>query len=431
MNQFITDILNVQEDTIEDIQQVKQSDGSMLIYIKLKPTISQCPTCKNKIKIHGYYERKLNHSTLINRHCYIIYKQRRYICKKCEYTFTENNPFTSSGDMLTNETKINILKDLKEPSFTYSVIAKKHNVSVQTVLRVFDKHVDIPRKTLPMVLSMDEHYFPESDVDSLYCLLLMNFETGEVLDILPSRKKDDVIRYFTNIRSDTRKLSTGVSELNNIKYLSIDLYDNFRDIANIVFPWVTVCADSFHVIKHLTEAFKAIRLKHARSTEDETLVYILRKFHFVFDHNMVLKLDNSPKYNKSIGKYVNYKDIRDYLFKYFPELQTAYELKELYINFNKETTYEEAPEKLDQMITYFADSEIEEYVAFYKLLRNWRQEIINSFIRINGTRINNSYIESKNRILEKLILNAYGFSNFKRTRNRAMYCLNRNDTYTF
>ena len=58
-------------------------------------------------------------------------------------------------------------------------------------------------------------------------------------------------------------------------------------------------------------------------------------------------------------------------------------------------------------------------------------EIINSFTRIDGRRINNSYIESKNRQLEHLINNANGFVNFERTRNRIMYCLNKNDTYLF
>ena len=31
--------------------------------------------------------------------------------------------------------------------------------------------------------------------------------------------------------------------------------------------------------------------------------------------------------------------------------------------------------------------------------------------------------------IEKLISNANGFTNFKRTRNRILYCLNKNDTY--
>jgi hypothetical protein len=60
-------------------------------------------------------------------------------------------------------------------------------------MRIFDKHVNIPRKPLPRILSMDEHYFPASDFDSLYCCLLMDFETGELVDILPDRKKSYLI----------------------------------------------------------------------------------------------------------------------------------------------------------------------------------------------------------------------------------------------
>ena len=63
---------------------------------------------------------------------------------------------------------------------------------------------------------------------------------------------------------------------------------------------------------------------------------------------------------------------------------------------------------------YFEDSGIEEYDEFRKMLENWREEIINSFTVINGRRINNSYMESKNRVVGRLIFSANGFKNFKR-----------------
>ena len=66
---------------------------------------------------------------------------------------------------------------------------------------------------------------------------------------------------------------------------------------------------------------------------------------------------------------------------------------------------------------------------FYKMLQNWREEIINSFTKINGRRINNSYMESKNKEVGRLIFSANGFKNFKRTRNRMLYCLNEEDTF--
>jgi transposase len=85
--------------------------------------------------------------------------------------------------------------------------------------------------------------------------------------------------------------------------------------------------------------------------------------------------------------------------------------------------------KIDKAISLFADSGISELDEFHNLLLNWREEIINSFTIINGKRINNSYIESKNRLLKKLISNANGFTNFKRTRNRILYFLNKDSGF--
>ncbi|MDO4179486.1 MAG: hypothetical protein Q4D21_09935 [Phascolarctobacterium sp.] len=49
---------------------------------------------------------------------------------------------------------------------------------------------------------------------------------------------------------------------------------------------------------------------------------------------------------------------------------------------------------------------------------------------IEGERINNSIIESKNAVVEKLIYNSNGLKDYKRTRNRILYCLNKDDTFT-
>ena len=147
----------------------------------------------------------------------------------------------------------------------------------------------------------------------------------------------------------------------------------------------------------------------------------------MFDHNKFL--DNEPKYNKSLGMYANYRTIRDTLFNAFEELRVAYELKEDYIRLNATTSLEDAPEAIDKAIKAFESSGIVEYEEFYKMLQNWREEIINSFTKINGRRINNSYMESKNKEVGRLIFSANGFKNFKRTRNRMLYCLNEEDTF--
>ena len=427
LEQFITDLLNVKADDIQEIYHLKQSDQSLILKVKLKRHLLTCPYCGKKLNIHGYYTRKLTHSTFANRKCSIHYMQRRCKCENCEITLHEQNPFSSLRESITHETKINVLTDLKYPEATYTSVASRYNLSTTQVIRIFDKHVNIPRKPLPEVLSIDEHYFPESDYDSLYCCLLMDFITGEIVDILPDRKKSYLINYFSRIKHDTLDYTTTKSELNNVRYVSIDLSENFRSIAKTYFPKAIICADSFHVIENLNRCFRNVRLKCRMATENPNYKYFLVKFRFVFYHKTFL--DNTPRYNKRLGEYINYRGIRDLLLAEFPELKVAYELREFYLELNSNCSIAEAPYKIDKAISLFADSGISELDEFHNLLLNWREEIINSFTIINGKRINNSYIESKNRLLKKLISNANGFTNFKRTRNRILYSLNKDSGF--
>ena len=176
---FITDFLNIKPSDLSKISTSTGSDGS--VFIRIRPSMKAvlCPYCNGNVKVKAYYGRKLTHSTFSNRICYIIYEQRRYLCKSCSCSFNDNNRFSASREKLTHETKINILKDLKHPEETYTSVSHGYNTSANKVLRIFDKHVEIPRKKLPTVLSIDEHYFPTSDHGAKYCCLLINFETGE------------------------------------------------------------------------------------------------------------------------------------------------------------------------------------------------------------------------------------------------------------
>lgn len=425
-NDFIINMLNIDRNIIERITTIKSSDD-IIAKIRLKPKPCICPDCNSKMIIHGYVIRNLKHTALVNRKCTIVYERRRYYCKNCKTTTLEDNPFINSKEHVTYETKINVLMDLKNPAITYTTVANRYNLSVTNVLRIFDKHVDIPRKPLPKVLSIDEHYFPESNFDSLYCLVMLDFLSGEVIDVLPDRKKKYFSNYLNNIKNATLDPRSRKSELNNVKYVSIDMYDTYRELAHQYFPKALVCADSFHVIKNLTEAFQKVIIRCRKQTEDDKIIYLLTKFRRVLYHDT--DIDNKGKYNRLFNRKLNYRDMQTILFERFPYLKKAYELKERYISFNRNATYETANEQLLELIEAFGKSDIKEYEIFYNTLINWHDEIVNSFIIIDGKRINNSYIESINRKIELLFYNSNGFTNFRRTRNRLLYCLNPKDRF--
>ena len=428
-NKFITNILNVDDKDIDSLDCIDDSNGNLTLTIKLIRKESEvCPACDKPGRIHGYNTKKLNHSIFANRKCIIIFKQRRYKCVDCDLTFSESNPFAKRNGKITHETKINVLKDLKRTNVTYNQVAGRYNITATEVQRIFDKHVNIEPHALPEALSIDEHYFPNSDYDGLYMFIMMDFRTGELIDIYPDRKKSYLISKFSAIKNRTYNDKTHTSELSRVKYISMDLNDYYRQVCKLYFPNAIICADEFHVIKNLNDYFDNVRKRCRRNCDSDLYIYLLTKFECVL--SVDADLDNIGKYNRKLGRYINYRGIRELIFEAFPDIRIAYELKEDYISFNRTATLNNAEIELEKLIEAFKNCSIKEYKAFSSLLINWEKEIVNSFIVIEGKRINNSFIESRNRQIGSLIYNANGLSNFKRTRNRIMYCINKNDTYS-
>ena len=394
-------------------------DGNLTIHIKLVRKESDvCPVCGKHGKVHIYNTKKLTHSIFANRTCVIFFKQRRYKYLECDLTFSELNPFAKRNDKLTLETIINILKDLKRVNVTYNQVANRYSVTATEVLRIFDKHVNIKPHIMPEALSIDEHYFPGNDNDGLYMFIMMDFQTGDFIDIYPDRRKNYLISKFSAIKNRTYNDKTHTSELSIVKYISMDLNDYYRQVCKLYFHNAVICADEFHVIKNLNNAFDNVRKRCRRNCNSDLYIYLLTKFEKVL--SVDANLDN-VKYNKKIGAYINYRGIRNMIFDAFLDIKKAYKLKEDYILFNRTCTLENAEYELEKQIEAFKNCDIKEYKMFASTLVAWKKEIVNSFITIKGKRINNSYIESRNKQVASLIYNANGLSNFKRARNRLMY----------
>lgn len=416
---FITDILNIEESLLEKCDSYT-TNGAVNFIVRLRNTTTFCPLCNSKSIVgNGFYKKKLNHSTLKNRKCTIIYEAHRFKCCSCGSSFSERNPFAQPNSNLTLETITNVLIDLKDIRTTYSGIAKRHDLSVTQVMNIFDSYVDISRKPLPRILSIDEIYFPLSNYDSSYACVLIDFDSGVLIDVLPDRTKNYLHHYFQKFDK---------IELDTVRFVSIDMYEPYKIITNIYFKNAIIGVDSFHVIKHITEQFNKIRLRIRNSSTDTELIYLLSKFRNILFHKNI-NLDNEPKFNKRLNRYVNLRQILNLIFDKAPELKIAYDLMHNYIYFNETTDFPQAEQWLEGLINDFIETQIPEYIQIYKMLQNWKQEILNSFIKNNGRRISNGPIEAKNRLIGILLFNANGYTNFKRSRNRIMYCLNKLDTF--
>lgn len=381
-----------------------------------------CPKCHTYTKkIQGYKDKDIVHSILIKESLTVKYHQRRYICPNCRTTFIEKNPFVSFNSSISKQSIDNVLLLLKDYNHTYSSVARNVFLSPTEVIEIFDQYVQIERKPLQEVICIDEFYFSRNSKNKYACLLI-GFKNGLILDVLESRKKSYLRSYFRMIDK---------SERDKVKFISMDMYDNYRDIASIYFPNALCCADSFHVIKHINDAVDKIRCKvmnrykHDKKCDE----YYLLKYHnsLLFREPSNIS-DEQFKFNRHFQYRLTEGAILEKLLSIDKELKYAYALKELYVEFNKSNKDEyNLRQELNMIINTYKLSEILLFIDIGNTLENWKNEIINSFHTYNGRRINNGPIEGRNKYVKTIIRLANGFKNFKRFRNRILYVFNKHE----
>ena len=418
-------IKNIDLDKSEEIYNPTTNNHIILLRLLKEKNIicSHCGQVNSSIA-RNMKSQNFNYSSGLENNITIILKRRIYQCN-CGRTFREKNPFVSTKQKITIQKEYKILEALKDINKTYSSVAEEFDISTTSVMNIFDKKVSIPRGKFTDVLCVDEVYSKKFAYRK-YCFITYSPQTDKILDVLNSRRKDDLIEYFLRIP---------IKERDTVKYFSMDLYDVYRQVAKKCFPKAKICADHFHVVKNLTDLFNKARIRIMKKYthlkyEKHTYYWLYKKY-----WKLLLKNPDKLKYKKfKVNKFNMYLDehqIVDYMLSIDKDLKDGYELMVEYKNFNATATSDDVKYELDKIKVKFQNSELPELRKFYRIIKSWHQEIINSFDKINGHIISNGGLERANRDVKTLIRNGYGLSNFNRTRNRIMYVKNKNESVKY
>lgn len=140
-------------------------------------------------------------------------------------------------------------------------------------------------------------------------------------------------------------------------------------------------------------------------------------------------LDNERVYNHRFKTKLNRRDILEMIFTSFPILSDAYELKEEYRIFNRNSSYDDATSWLPLLTKKFKNSGIKQFSEFTNILSNWHTEILNSFLRpYDDRKLSNAFSENINGRIRTYLTVSNGVGNFTRFRKRVMFSLS-NDIY--
>ncbi|MFA9381318.1 MAG: transposase family protein, partial [Acetanaerobacterium sp.] len=124
------------------------------VELPLKPHV--CPCCNQLTTcVHDYRRQPVKDIPAFGKHTMLILRKRRYCCPYCGKRFFERNPFLPRYYRMTNRLAAYIISQLSDVR-SFTSVAKEVNLSVSTVIRVFDTvNFGTPQR-LSEVLSIDE-----------------------------------------------------------------------------------------------------------------------------------------------------------------------------------------------------------------------------------------------------------------------------------
>ena len=226
-----------------------------------------------------------------------------------------------------------------------------------------------------------------------YNSIVVDAENHKVIDILPSRFENDLIRYFSQFQSKT-----------DVKYFVCDMNPHFREVAKACFPKAVIVADRFHVIRQVYWAMERVR-----KNEQNKLSSRFRKY---FKRSRRLLMRPMEKLSGEEA------DKLALMFEIAPRLADAYRLKNEFLEVIHSDSSKTGKPKLVDWLTAVEVMDSPEFDDCTKAYRNWFQEILNSM----DVPWSNGFIEGCNNKTKVLKRVCFGMRNFSNFRKRILFC---------
>lgn len=373
------------------IKDIKNDGHTTTFYIECPRKPHKCPCCGHATSaIHDYRNQTIKDLPSFGNNTLLVLRKRRYVCTECGKRFYETISFLPRYYRHTTRLALYVLT-LLTSTHSFTSVAHVVNLSVSTIIRIFDKLSYAPSE-LPQVLSIDE--FKGNTGGEKYQCIITDPAHRRVIDILPNRFKSHLTSYFLSF--DTTKTTHFIS----------DMWQNYRDLSNEIFPQATFVVDKYHYIRQVIWAFEAIRKEVQKEFTDYRRKYFKRSKRLLLKHFDDLNDDQKQQVNTML-----YTSIK---------LANAYTLKEQFYTFIASEDYGTAKNLLQNWIQSALASELSRFIECAKTMLNWQQGILNTF----KTPYTNSYTEGINNKIKVLKRNAFGYRNFKRFRNRILHICN-------
>lgn len=368
-----------------------ESTGGYKAFIEMPVKEHHCPNCGHITTfVKDYRLQTVKDLSVLGKPLTVTIRKRRYVCKYCNATFTEENPYIKRYCHFPNRLYIESLTEsFRLQSFTS--VAKRLGVSVTSIIRWFDKLI-CPHPKLPECIAIDE-FRGNAGGEKFQCNVADPVK-HQVIDILPSRNTEDLCKHF---------LEYPYKERAEVKKIVMDLSTLFRSVAKTIFPEAKIVADKFHVIRVVTNSMENVRKRIQKEFHATKRKWFKRSRYLLLKSEYKLTDEDKIELSRMLNSSM--------------ELEKAYVLKERFYKIFRQKTRAEAKKELRDWLLLAAQLAIPEFKHCITTFTNWRTEIAN----IIDESVSNGFIEGSNNKIKVLKRISYGVRNFERFRNRILY----------
>ena len=385
MKDYTAEFLNLEDVIITNVENISDQ---LHISIELPRRKHICPCCGAVTdRVHDYRMQVIKDVPMA-RDTFLHLRKRRYRCT-CGKRFFERNTFLPRYYRVTSRLVTEIIFAFKKV-VSAKEIGCRFNVSGITAMRYFQYYNHKPT-VLPEVISLDE--FKGNSGGQKYNSIVADPSGRKVLDILPDRFENNLVKYFSQFKSKS-----------NVKYFVCDMNPHFRQVAKICFPQATIVADKYHVIRQAYWAMERVRKNEQNKLPKRHRKYFKKSRHLLT--KPMEKLTDDEMCQLAL------------MFEIAPRLADAYRIKNEFLSVIRSKSAAEGKRTLADWLLSVEVMDLPEFHDCTKAYHTWFNEIINS-LEVPWT---NGFIEGCNNKTKVLKRTCYGMRNFNNFRKRILFC---------
>lgn len=395
--QFIQNLLKLKDPNIE-FQSVKTDENSVFITAKLAPNCSKCRYCgESGLLRNGTKVVNIRIPNINERNAILKLRKQRYLCPKCHHTVIAQTPLVRPHHQISERTRHAIMIALTEDRNVTS-IAQQFNVSPVSVNRIINDlgpQIKSRPDDLPKVLCFDEFRSTQRQMS----FIALNGETHELVTLLPGRRNQEIIQYFTRHYS--------LKNRQTVQYVVIDFNAQYQSAIRQLFPKAKIVADNFHLVQMTLQALNQTRVQLMKKYPHTSKAYRLLK------HNWRLYLMNYNRLEQRKPQW--FAHLRDHLtqeqlvwegLSLNDKFENTYFVVHQLTNALRQRKYDEFCAALTQSkaVSPQLMSTIKTFKKYQKLIENM----------MNCPKLSNGPLEGINRKIKQIKRTAYGYRNWSR-----------------